>query len=129
MATNPTMTYGAAGNALASQSLAAAGVVTFDVDASGKIEAQVTTKATLGTPVAATRGVRIEAFLGFGSGTIQYASVPSASRAFASATPANGVASAPLNLPTGKWRIRLTNLDAANAVNVEGTLATVDGMG
>ena len=126
---SPTMTYGAAGGALASQSLAAAGVVTFDVDTSGKIEAQVTLKATLRATVAATRGVRMEALQGFGSGTLQYASVPSASRAFGSATAANGVASAALNLPTGKWRIRVTNLDAANAVTVEGTLATVDGMG
>ena len=122
----PTMTFGAAGNALASMSLGANLTTAFNVDVSAKFEGQVNIKVTMGAAVAATAGVKVEIFEGYGSTPTYTTTNPN----YTYTIPA-GAASAVVYGPkffvsTGKWQFKLTNLDATNAVTVEGTLDTVD---
>lgn len=121
----PSMTFNSAGNVRSSASLAAATAATADVDYSTKVEGQVTVKATMGGTVAATHGLRVDAFPGYGS-SIVYAATPAASVTIAQTAATSGVDSATLFLPTGKYRLAFTNLDATNAITVEATSATVD---
>jgi hypothetical protein len=120
---SPSMTFGAQAGALSSQSLAASGTVTFDVDASAKFAVAVQVKDTGGGSVAATNGLKIEVFRLFGAGpTADTIAVTS----FAITTVASTASYQSFELPTGKYRVKLTNLDASNAVTVEATAATVD---
>jgi hypothetical protein len=119
------MTFNAEDGALSSQSLAASGSVTFDVDASAKIEMQVQIRSVGGGTVATTNGCRVRAFRRLGTGprndtepvvdfTILNAVSTTKDKSFA--------------LPTGKWRVQLNNLDTTNAITVAATTATIDGM-
>ena len=119
------MTFNAAGNADASASLAAGANRTFDIDGSTKIETQLTIKNTPGGAVAATRGVRIEVFNGYGTSGTTYNTL--AERTYTLPSQAASTAeSVTLRLGPGKYRVKLTNLDATNAVTLEGTTATID---
>jgi len=121
---SPSSTFNAAGNLLTSQSLAASGTVTANIDASAKFEVQVTIKNTPGAAIAATRGVKVECFAGYGTGP-SYTTIAPIIYQLLSAT-ASTLESAEVYLPTGKWQIKLTNLDATNAVTVELTTSTID---
>lgn len=123
----PTMTFNTAGNLRSSASLAASGTSTHDFDLSAKIEGQVTVLNTPGGTVAATRGVRVEFLPRYGS-TPDTTTLPTVSYTLPSQT-ASTAESRTFYLGTGKWRMRLTNVDATNAVTVAATLDTVDGIG
>lgn len=120
----PAMTFNTQANALSSQSLAGAANITFDVDASAKFEVQVQIKDARSGSVSATTGLKIEVFRLFGAGPtvdtepiggpIQIASVASTTKYLSFA------------LSTGKYRIRITNLDATVASTVEATTSTID---
>lgn len=121
----PTMTFNAAGNASASASLAAsASVSTSTLDYSAKVEAQVHVKNTPGGSVSGTRGLRIDVYRVYGSGPTTSQS-PFLSVRLPSQT-ASTAESHDLFLPTGKYVITCTNLDASQAVTVEITADTVD---
>jgi hypothetical protein len=102
--TVPSFTFATAGNIRASASLAV-------------IEAIITVLNTPGGTIAATRGVRIDIFNRYASGPTTSAS------AFYSTTLPSATAStaetATIRLPPGKYNIKITNLDATNAVVVE----------
>jgi len=120
----PVMTYNAAGNIRASAALAASASVSYDIDASTKLELQLTATNTPGATIATTRGLRVECLARYGT-TPSNTTIPAVSRDLPSQT-ASTQESATLFLPTGKWRITITNLDATNAVTAELTSATID---
>jgi hypothetical protein len=121
----PVMTKtNAAGNLLASTTIAASGVnTTANVDASTVFEAQIQVSVTFGT-VSSFPGLLVEALRRIGSGPAND-TVP----AWSMTVP--GVASSTqrmsMPLPTGRYNIKLTNLDGTNAVTgVTLTSDTVD---
>jgi hypothetical protein len=121
----PSMTFNAPGNIRTSASLAASTTSTgYNVDYSTKLEGQVTVKNTPGT-VAATAGCRVDVYPRYGSGpadsniTVLTYTIPSVTSTVASKT---------FYLGTGKYVIYVTNLDATNAITVEITGDTVDGI-
>lgn len=115
--TAPDFTFNAAGNIRSSASLAASGTDNDDLDYSAVIEAIVTILNTPGGSVSATRGVAVEIFQRYGSGPATSAS------AVQTYTLPSAVASTAetlvLHLGPGKYNIKITNLDAAQAVTVE----------
>lgn len=120
----PSMTFNAAGNALASQSLALNASVTFNLDLSAKFEGQLEVEANFGT-IAATAGLRINIFPGIGSTPTYSTTNPN----FTYTLPAvAGLQRSPkIFLPTGKYQVQLTNLDATNGLTtVAATNDTVD---
>jgi hypothetical protein len=120
MAAPVSTTSNAQGNLLASATIAASATRNFNLDVSAKFEAEVQLGVTFGT-VAATAGLQVQAFRRVGSGpqndtnpALQF-TIP----AVASTTAYQSFA-----LPTGRWNVVLTNLDATNAVTA--TTATSD---
>jgi hypothetical protein len=120
----PSMTFNTAGNADASASLAASANRTFNLDLSTKFEGQLTVKAVFGT-VAATSGIRIEVFKGYGSTPTYTTLNPNISLVIPSVGSTTSYSPA-IHIPTGKWQVKLTNLDGTNAVTCEATTDTVD---
>lgn len=116
----PTYTPGTAAAALASQSLAASGTVTFAVDASAAYEAILQVAATFGT-IAATAGLQVEAFPRVGS--VPDADTAAGAGSFTIAAVA-GARKMSAHLAQGKYSIKLTNLDATNGLTL--VFATVD---
>ncbi|HXI17810.1 MAG TPA: hypothetical protein VNM48_15725, partial [Chloroflexota bacterium] len=112
----PITTFNAAGNAYAATALAAAGVVSVDVDFSTAFVGQATVKVTMGAAVATARGLQIDVLPGYGTGGTTYSTVPLGSPVIGSSTGVSGVASRMIPVDTGKYRLTLTNLDATNAV-------------
>jgi hypothetical protein len=122
---SPVMTHGAQAGALASQALAAGASTTFVVDSSTKLEAQIQIKNSGGATVSATNGCQVQAFRRFGAGPVND-TVPVTN--FAIDTVASTASYQSFALPTGRYLIKLTNLDTSNAITVEATLSTVDGI-
>lgn len=125
----PSMTLG---TTLHTSASLAAGATTNDtLDASTKFEAQVMYKVTAGATVAATFGLKIEVYELY-SGTTYPQDVatgtlnPNYTYTLAGYSASQIVYSPKIYLPTGKWKIKLTNLDATNAITVEGIYDTVD---
>jgi hypothetical protein len=118
----PSMTFNAKGNVLSNQTITASGTNTQAIDASTKFEVQVQVEVTFGT-VAATSGLQVDVYRRFGAGptddtiSVLTFTVPST----ASTTKDQSFA-----LPTGKYDIKLTNLDATNGVTASITTSTVD---
>jgi hypothetical protein len=111
------------GNLLASSTIAAAATATFDVDYSAKIGGLVQVRVDFGT-VAATAGVQMDVWrrVGSGPGIDTQAVSTLVVAATASTTQRRSLA-----LGTGRYRIKLTNLDASNSVSgVTATDDTVD---
>lgn len=121
--TTPVYTAGAAGNIRSSASLAASGTANYDVDYSAVFEGQVHVLNTPGGTVAATRGVRVDVYRKYGSSPTT-GQTPMMSYFLPSQT-ASTAESIDFFLPSGKWNIKITNLDASNAVTVEITGDTV----
>lgn len=115
--TAPVYTPSADGNIRASASLAAAGTDNDDVDYSAVFEAMVHVVNTPGGTIAATRGLRIDIYRNYGTGP-SIAESPMLTY-FLPSTAASTAESLDIFLPTGKYNIKITNLDAANAVTVE----------
>lgn len=118
-----TYTANAAGNVRASGSLAASGTANYDLDYSAVFEGQVHVLNTPGGTIAGTRGVRIDIYRRYGSGPALGES-PMMSFYLPSQT-ASTAESIDIFLGTGKYNIKITNLDASNAVTVEITGDTV----
>lgn len=117
------MTFNAKGNVVNNATLAASASRTDAVDASAKFEVQVQVEVAFGT-VAATSGLQVDVYRRFGAGptddtiSILTFTIPST----ASTTKDQSFA-----LPTGKYDIKLTNLDATNSVTaLYVTTSTVD---
>jgi hypothetical protein len=126
MAVSPSMTFNAQAGALASQSLGASSTVTYNLDLSAKFEGQVQVKSAGGSAVAATNGCQIDVYRGFGAGPT-YDSISIMTLVISNAV--NTTKYQSFALPTGKYQVKLTNLDATNAITVESTLSTVDSVG
>jgi hypothetical protein len=112
----PTMTTSnAAGNLLASTTIAASGTnSTTNLDASTAFEAQVQVSVTFGT-VAATSGLQVDVFRRIGSGpAVDTVAITS----FVIASTASTTVKQSFALPTGRYNIKLTNLDATNSVTL-----------
>lgn len=123
---SPVMTFNAAGNIRASASLGAGANASYSVDYSGKLEGQVTIKNTPGGTVASTRGLRCEFFPRYGSSPADTTIAPIAID-MPSQT-ASTAESRTFFLPTGKWTMKVSNLDVTNAITVEITDATIDSL-
>jgi hypothetical protein len=121
----PSMTFATAGNIRSSASLAASASASNNVDYSTKIEGQVTVKSTGGGTVASTNGCRVEFLPRYGS-TPTDSTVPVLS--YTIPTVVSTAASKTFYLGTGKYVVKVTNLDATNAITVEITGDTVDGI-
>jgi len=115
--TVPTYTANAAGNLRASASLAASASFNNDVDYSAKFEAQIHIKNTPGGTISGTRGLKVEIFRRYGSGPTT-AETPMMTFYMPSQT-ISTAESFDFFLSTGKYNIKVTNLDAAQAVTVE----------
>ena len=120
------MTFNAAGDIRASASLAANTSASYSVDYSTKLEGQITVKNTPGSSVAATRGLRCEFFPRYGTGPTDTTIAPMAID-LPSQT-ASVAESRTFFLPTGKWTVKVTNLDVTNAITVEISSATIDSL-
>ncbi len=108
----PVMTTGSAGNVRSSATLAASGTANYDIDYSTVYEAQIQVGGTFGT-VAGTSGIQIDIFRRIGTTPVTdtvavFSTIISST---ASTTKARSIA-----LSTGKYNIKITNLDATNAV-------------
>lgn len=122
--TVPSMTFNSAGNIRPSASLGAGATANYDVDYSGKFEGQVHVLNTPGSSVSATRGVRVDIYRRYGSSPTTGES-PFLTFTMPSAT-ASTAESLDFFLGPGKYNIKITNLDGAQAVTVEITGDTVD---
>lgn len=126
----PVMTFGTTLHT--SASLGAAATATDTLDASIKFEAQVMYKVTAGGTVAATYGLKIQVFeLYSGStygdaGTATRDDNPNYTYTVTGYIASDVEYSPKIFVPTGKWKFRITNLDATNAVTVESVYDTVD---
>jgi hypothetical protein len=123
--TVPTYTAAAAGNVITSASISASGTSssTTGLDFSAIFEGQLHIKNTPGGSVAATRGLKVEIFRRYGT-TPTTGQTAFLTYTLPSAT-ASTAESLDVFLPTGKYAITLTNLDASNAVTAEVTSDTV----
>jgi hypothetical protein len=121
------MTFNAAGDIRSSASLAASGTASYNLDFSTKLEGQITVKATPSGTVATTNGCKVEFLPRYGS-TPADTTIPVLSYTIPSV--ASATASKTFYLGTGKYVVKVTNLDATNALSggVEITSATVDGI-
>lgn len=121
---SPSMTTShAAGNLANIATLTNASPQTFDVDYSTKFEGQIQISVTFGS-VATTAGLQIDVFRRIGSGpAIDTLAVTT----FVITATASTTQLKSLALPTGRYRVKLTNLDATNSVtSVTATDDTVD---
>lgn len=119
----PSITANAEGNIRASTSLAASATANYDRDYSDKISTTITVEVIPGGTVSATHGLLVEVFRRYGTGPTTQA------------TPDTPYTIAPLvasttkdksfELGPGKYNIKITNLDASQAVTVEITDATL----
>lgn len=124
--TTPVYTGNTAGNLDASASLAASATRNVNWDISAKFEGQAHVLNTPGGTIAATRGVRVDVYR-------RYGATPTTGQSpFLTFTLPSAVASTAESLTfflgPGKYNIKITNLDTANAVTVEISGDTVDSL-
>jgi hypothetical protein len=123
LSADPSVTLGSTGNAKASSSLAASGTVSFVVDFSANVLGGFVQIWDTTTAVAATNGLTVQAFAtadGTNFDTVAFGGVN-----FTMSPAASSTARQSFFLPTGKYTITLTNLDATNAVTIAATSAPV----
>lgn len=119
---NVSMTLNSAGNGLASQSLAASASVSFNVDVSAAYEGQVQVGATFGT-MSATAGLQVQVYTRVGSTPVNDTVAGAGS---VTLTAASGAQAQTIRLATGRYSVKLTNLDASNGLTaVYSTFDTV----
>ena len=122
---DPSVTLNTRYNAYGSQTLANAASTTFAVDfSSSSLGGFVQVWDTGGSSVAATNGCQVQAFATADTGP-NYDTVAFAGTNFTFTTVASTPAAQSFFLPTGKYQIKLTNLDATNAITVGATTAPV----
>ncbi len=119
---SPSMTFNAKGNILNGQSIGASGTNTSAIDASAKFEVQVQVEAVFGT-VAATNGCQVDVYRCFGAGpTDDTISVLT----FVIPGTASTTKDQSFALPTGKFDLKITNLDGTNSITCSVTTSTID---
>lgn len=117
LASDPSQTFNAQGNilptstALALSGVSAGNIVDFSANCLG---GTVEVYAKAGAAVAATNGCKVEIFEA--GSTTSYGTI--ASYPYTIPLAANQVQTLPIRLPTGKYSITLTNLDATNGITV-----------
>jgi len=122
---DPSVTLNTRYNAYSSQSLAAATSTTFTADfSSNSLGGFVQVWNTGSGSVAGTNGCQVQAFATADTGP-NYDTVAFAGTNFTITTVASTAAAQTVFLPTGKYKIQLTNLDASNAITVGATTAPV----
>lgn len=122
---SPSMTFNAQANVRSSAALAASGSATYTVDASTKFAVQLQFKnSNTGTTVGATNGLQVSIFRLFGGGpTADTIAVTQ----FIIATVSSTTNYQSIELGTGKYQVKVQNLDTANQIDaVEITSSTVD---
>jgi hypothetical protein len=118
----PTVTSNQSG--IASGSLAASGTTSFNLDIKTKFEARLQVKNTGGGTVAGTNGVQVDVFRYVDGSTSNPDTV--SIRSFVIPTTVSVTKYRSLALPTGHYKILLTNLDTTNAVTVSVIFETTD---
>lgn len=117
----PVMTLGTTLHA--SASLAASANVADSLLVTTQFEAQLVVKCTAAGAVAATFGCKIEVFKVYSGGTFTSAGTgtlnPNFTYTLAGYTAAQVVYSPAIFIPTGSWSVKMTNLDATNAITLE----------
>jgi hypothetical protein len=122
---DPSATLSTAGNALSSGSLAASASTTFTVDFSANtLGGFVQCWNTGGGTVAGTNGLQVQAF-STSDTTPNYDTIAFGGINFTIPTTASTAVRQSFFLPTGKYQIKFTNLDASNAITVEATSAAI----
>jgi hypothetical protein len=122
---DPSVTLGTAGVPLSSQALAANTAVSFTADFStSSLGGFVQVWNTGGVTVAATNGLQVQVFATADT-TPNYDTIPFGGVNFTIVTVASTAARQSFFLPTGKFRVTLTNLDVTNGITVEATTASV----
>jgi hypothetical protein len=134
----PTFTPGSTGNIYASNPLAAnastiQGPFFIGVSGQGGSPGSATTGSALsgrvqvintgGSAVASTNGLQVQVFSTSDGGTT-YDTVAFGGTNFVITTIASTSTPLSFDLPPGQYKIKLTNLDASNAITVEVTLGT-----
>ncbi|SRR5205814_7147714 len=120
--TIPTYTGNTANNVIASASIAASGTSNANVDYSAVFEAQIHVISTPTGTVAATNGLQIQVFRRYGATPT---TGETAMLTYVIPSVASTAAGLDFFLPTGKYNIKLTNLDATNAVTAGVTGDTI----
>lgn len=122
--TVPSYTGNTANNIRSDSSLAASATANYNVDYHAKFEAMIHVKNTPGGTIAATAGVKVEVFRRYG------ATPTTGESAFLTFTlpsaATNTAESIDFFLGPGYYNIKVTNLDASNAVTVGITGDTFD---
>ena len=119
--TIPTYTPGVANAIRALSTLAASGTASYDIDYSAAYGGWLHIIGTFGT-IAATNGLQIEIFKYYGS-TPTLAT--NAWQTFTIPGTASTTKDIDIPLPTGKWSVKLTNLDGTNALTNVGITSDV----
>ena len=103
---------------LTSTTLAGGGSTTFNVDFSAKVSGTVQVGGTFGS-ISTTAGIQIEVFRRVGSGptTDTQAALPAILAAI------SGAQAKSIALGTGRYTVKLTNLDTSNAVTAVSAVA------
>ena len=122
---DPSVTMGTTAGALASAPLAAATATSFFVDFSsnslgGFVQIGSKGGSTVGTP----NGCLVQAFSTCDGGTT-YDNLPFGGVNFSIANAANTQYYQSFQLPTGKYKITLSNQDASYAITIQATTSTV----
>lgn len=124
----PAWTYSAEGDIRASAALAASGTANYNVDWSSKVAGRLQFRnSNTGTTVAATNGLKIEVFARMGTGptndTIDFQGP------FTIATVGSTTNDQTIELPSGRYNIKISNLDVTNQIDaVRITSATLDSL-
>jgi len=122
---DPSVTFNAAYNMYASNTLAAGANISNTVDfSSSLLGGFVQIWNTGGGTVAATNGCQVQVFATADT-TPSYDTVPFSGANFVIATVTSTAARQSIFLPTGKYSINLKNLDVTNAITVGITSAPV----
>ena len=122
---DPSVTFNTRYNALSSQTCTNGTPLTFTVDFSNsRLGGFVQVWNTGGGTVAATNGCQVQAFATADTGP-NYDTVAFAGTNFTITTVVSTAAAQSFFLPTGKYKIQLSNLDTANTITVGATTAPV----
>src|SRR5689334_14658831 len=113
----------AAGNVRSSASLSAGANANYDLDFTASVTGLVTVKNTPGGTVAGTAGLLVEFFPRYGTTP---ATTTEAQPSGVIPSVASTAKSKTWRVPKGLWNVKVTNLDASNAVTVEITSESID---
>lgn len=128
MAVFPSMTFNAKGNIINNQGIAFNSVLTTgNIDASNKFEIQFQVEVTFGGSLSTVNGLQVDAYRLFGAGpTVDTIAVTS----FVIPGTISTTKDQSFALPTGKYLLKLTNLDGSFSVSsVYVTSSTIDSIG